>query len=224
MELLAKPIDESTEVDSQLVIQTAVLAELDYERLIDSEKSQPFAIGTKRIGEHIGISLVVFSSRRAVTIPEAVELFGIDPEDREAALQQTLDERTPAQLDSDGYLLRLGAQLKQAAGKLVHASGIMFNRELGQFSPLRVEDTDLMRVVGPVDTCEQSIPGFHIWSPPDGGTRPPSCCIAPVLALAAQLPTGCAPRTCPPGRRSTPGARGARAPYGVPGGRPVVTS
>jgi hypothetical protein len=193
MELLAKPIDQSTEVDTQLLVQTAVLAQLDDERLIDLENSQPFAVGTKRIGEHIGIALVVFGSRRAVTIPEAVKLFRIDPEDSEAALQQTLDKRTPAQFDSDGYLLWVGAQLKQAAGKHVHASGTMFDRELGLSRSRGLENTDLMRVVGPVNTSEQSIARFHICSPLDSGIRPPSCCIAPVLALAAQLPTGCAP-------------------------------
>ena len=171
MKLLAKPIGEPTEVDPQLVIQTAELAQLDDERLIDLKQPQPLGVGTKRIGEHIGISPIVFGSRGAVTIAEAVELFGIDAEDREAALEQTLDQRTPTQLDRDSDLLRLGTQLQQSRGELVDSFGTVIDGELGQFLPLGIEGTDLMRVVGPVDPCEQSIAYFHAWSPPVGRRR-----------------------------------------------------
>lgn len=204
MELLAKSIGQSTEVDAQLVIQTAVLSQLDDERLINSKKSQQLAVSPKRVGEHISISPVVFGSRRAVTIPEAVELFRIDPEDRKAALQQTLDERTPAQLDSDGDQLRLGAQLKQATGKLVHSFGTMFDRELGQIFPLGIEDTDLMRVVGPVDTCEQSIARFHIQTPPVGRSRTAAVLHRPCTGALGATPHGMCTSDLPAGTHVHP--------------------
>jgi hypothetical protein len=224
MKLLAEPIGEPTEVDPQLVIQTAELAQLDDERLIDLKQPQPLGVSTKRIGEHIGISPIVFGSRRAVTVAEAVELFWVDAEDDETTLEQTLDQRTPTQLDRDSDLLRLETQLQQSRSELVDSFGTVFDRKFGEFYSLMIENTDLVRVIGPVDPCKQSITGFHFWSPPDGESRTAAVLHRPCTGALGATPHGMCTLASPPGRTSTPGALGARAPYGVPGGWPVVTS
>lgn len=204
MELLAKSIGQSTEVDAQLVIQTAVLAQLDDERLIDLENSHQVAVGAKRVGEHKGISSIVFSSGRTVTVSETVELLGIDTEHSEAALQQSLDQWPPAQFDSDRYPLRLGAQLEQASGKLVYSFGTVVDGELGQFFPLGIEGTDLMRVVGPVDTCEHSIAYFHTWSPPDGRRRTAAVLHRPCTGALGATPHGMCTSAFPAGTQVHP--------------------
>jgi len=42
-----------------------------------------------------------------VTIPEPVELFGINRKEVEAAFEQTFDDCAPRHFDGDGYSLRL---------------------------------------------------------------------------------------------------------------------
>lgn len=157
MKLLAKPIGQSAEIHPQLVVQPTELAELNDERFIDLEPPQAVGIGSKSVGEHLGISAVVLGSGGAEAVPEAVKLFGIDTENGKAALEKNLDQWTAIQLDSDGHLVRFGAQLEQSSSELVHSFGGMLDGKLGEFFALGIEDTDLMGVVCPVDTGEQAI-------------------------------------------------------------------
>ncbi len=190
MELFTETTGETAEVDAQLLVHAAELSQLDYERLIDLKKSQMFEVGSEGIGEHKGISLIVFGSGGAVTVSEAVELLGIDPANGEAALQQTLDERSPAQFDRDRDQRRFGAQLEQASSKCVHAFGTVVDREVDQFFPLGIEDTDHMRVAGPVDTREQTIASFHTSSPPDCECRTAAVLHRPCTGALGATPHG----------------------------------
>jgi hypothetical protein len=76
-------------------------------RFIQSESPKTGLIRSQRIGKHKGIASVVFRSRDTVTVPEAVELLGVNGKDVEAALDQPFDNGAPRHFDGDGYSLRL---------------------------------------------------------------------------------------------------------------------
>ena len=99
----------------------------------------------------------------------------------------------------------------------------MLHLALRNHIALGVQDVDLMPFGGPVDASQvPSIPCSAKLSFREAGTS--MALIAPVLALLARLPTGCAPWFSPPGHVSALGALGAGGGWcsrrGDPGGRP----
>ena len=198
MQLSTKLIGETAEVFAEGEIDTAELSESNYERLVELEPAEVMPVGAKRVGTDEGVEPVVFGTCHAVPVSEAVELLGIDGEDIESTLEQSFHEFA----DSDGRMLET---------------------ELGQFFSFGINQTNLMEVTAVVDAGEHKITSCHRMHLRECRSAP-RCRIAPVLALWAQLPTGCAPRLT---RRDAgpPQALAALGPHlAFPAGWPVVTS
>ena len=81
-------------------------------------------------------------------------------------------------------------------------------RRVPQIVSARIEQTEMMLGAAPINA---DIPRKRVRHGPLPSAWPgrPVIRITPVLALEAQLPTGCRSRSTPPGRRSTRGARSA---------------
>jgi hypothetical protein len=59
-------------------------------RFIQSESPKTGLIRSQRIGKHKGIASVVLRSRDTVTVPEPVELLGVNGKDVEAARDRVI--------------------------------------------------------------------------------------------------------------------------------------
>ena len=222
MQLSTKLIGETAEVFAEGEIDTAELSESNYERLVELEPAEVMPVGAKRVGTDEGVEPVVFGTCHAVPVSEAVELLGIDGEDIESTLEQSFHDRSMGQLESNSTSTRL-PMLEKRFHEFADSDGRMLETELGQFFSFGINQTNLMEVTAVIDAGEHKITSCHrmhlreCWSAP-------RCRIAPVLALWAQLPTGCAPRLT---RRDAgpPQALAALGPHlTFPAGWPVVTS
>ena len=76
-------------------------------RCIHAEPTKTGPVGPDGIDQNQGIAPVILGSRDAVTIPEPVELLGIERKDREAAVDQPFDNCAPRHVDGHGDPLRL---------------------------------------------------------------------------------------------------------------------
>jgi hypothetical protein len=102
-------------------------------------------IRSQRIGQHKGIASVVFRSRDTVTVPEPVELLGMNGKDVEAALDQPFDHRTTRYFNRHGHPLRLSRrQSPQPGPQLGQTGAIMVHGPFTHQATVAVEHTDLM--------------------------------------------------------------------------------
>src|SRR4029453_4445922 len=192
-------------------------------------------IGTERIGQDKGIAPVILGSRHTVTIPEAVELLRIQRKDVEAAFEQPFDNRAPRHFDGHGDLLRLARRHgPQPARQPGETGPVMVDGSLTHAATVAVEHTDLMLLGTPINAHKPLVRHDMIvllWM--YGGLHDkahgsltslarsslcgalPWLLLGPVLALAAQLPTGCAPRDPRWGTSPTEGLE-AQGAYGTP--------
>src|SRR5215813_14303663 len=172
-------------------------------------------IGTERIGQDKGIAPVILGSGHTVTIPEAVELLRINRKDVEAAFEQPFDNRAPRHFDGHGDLLRLarrhGPQPVRQPGE---TGSVMVDGALTHPAPVAVKHPDLMLLGTPINAHKPLVRHvmlvlLRMWGGLYNkahrsftslsklslcGGALPWLFLGPVLALAAQLPTGCAPR------------------------------
>jgi len=102
-------------------------------------------IGTDGIGQDKGIAPIILGSRRTVTIPEPVELLGMQRKEVEAAVEQTLDNRAPRHFDGDGDPLWLSRrQGPQPVRQPSQTGSIMVHDPFTHPASVPVEHTDLM--------------------------------------------------------------------------------
>src|SRR5262245_1527744 len=169
---------------------------------------------TERIGQDKGIAPVILGSRHTVTIPEAVELLGINRKDVEAAFDQPFDNGTPRHFNRHGDPLRLACRHAPQPSRQPGETGpVMVDGSLTHLATIAVEHTDLMLLRAPINTHKPLVRHvllvlLRMWDGLyDKAHRSftslarialyghlPWLLFGPVLALAAQLPTGCAPR------------------------------
>ena len=74
-------IGEAPELFLEFRIDAAQFSESNHERLVELELAEVADIGAKRVCQNEGIEAVVFGASHGMTVPEAVELLGIDRED-----------------------------------------------------------------------------------------------------------------------------------------------
>ena len=80
-----------------------------------------------------------------MTIPEAVELLGINRKDVEAAFEQPFDNRAPRHFDGHGDPLRLSRRQGPQPGRQLGQTGsIMVHDPFTHPATVAVEHTDLM--------------------------------------------------------------------------------
>jgi len=114
-------------------------------RFIQVEPTKTGPIGTQRIGQDKGIASVILGSRYTVTIPEAVELLGINRKDVEASLDQPFDNRTPWHFDGHSDPLGLSRRYSpQPGGELSQAAPSMVYYSFTHHMTVAVEHADLM--------------------------------------------------------------------------------
>lgn len=225
MQLSTELIGETSELFLELRVDPAQLSESKHERLVDAELPEVVGIGAKRVCENEGIEAVIFGAGHGMTVAEAVELLGIDGKNGKPSFEQGFDDRTVSQLDSDRASVRLRVRmLQKGIDETVDSPGRMLDAKLRQFASFEVEQTDLVELTAIVDASEQEKVAHYGTTSVCEFRSAPRCRIAPVLALWAQLPTGCAPRL-PRRDAGPPQALPARGPrMAFPAGWPVVTS
>ena len=170
-----------------------------------------------------------------MTIPEAVELLGINRKDAEAAFEQPFDNRAPRHFDRHGDPLRLARRhAPQPVRQPGETGPVMVDGSLTHPVTVAVEHTDLMPLRAPINAHKPLVRhGMIVLLRMYGGLHDkahrsltslarialcgnlPWLLLGPVLALAAQLPTGCAPRDTRWGTSPTEGLE-AQGTYGTP--------
>jgi hypothetical protein len=76
-------------------------------RVIELKPTKTGLIRANGIGQDTGIAPVILGARHTMTIPEPVELLGMQRKDVEAAFEQAFDNRAPRHFDGHGDPLRL---------------------------------------------------------------------------------------------------------------------
>jgi hypothetical protein len=75
--------------------------------LIKTERAEAGLIGPERIGQHKGVTSVIFSSGHPVTIPESVKLLGMNRKDGKASLDLSCHNSPTWHFDGHRDPLRL---------------------------------------------------------------------------------------------------------------------
>ena len=114
-------------------------------RVTQLDPTKTRLIGTDGISQDKGIAPIILGSRRTVTIPEPVELLGIQRQEVEAAVEQTLDNRAPRHFDGDGDPLWLSRrQGPQPVRQPSQTGAIMVHNPFTHPASVPVEHKDLM--------------------------------------------------------------------------------
>ena len=161
-ELFAHPVGEAGPLLLQLVGQARPGAQLDDQRIIESEAAEAMRIGPQGIAEHLRIAPIVLGAGDGEAVAEAVELLGIDGVDEEAALEQRLDHGAVADLDGDGDRARLGAAAgHQPVAEFGKSGAAMGDLALADDPARSIEQADLMFAARPVDAGEPCCFAHH---------------------------------------------------------------
>src|SRR5262249_15019445 len=115
---------------------------------------RPAAAGRKK-----GVGWVILGPRHTVTIPEPVELFGMQCKEVEAAFEQPFDNGTPRHFDGDGDPLRLSRrQRPQPVRQPGETGAIMVHHSFTHPPTVVVEHTDLMLLRAPIHPHNPLLP------------------------------------------------------------------
>jgi len=121
-------------------------------RFFQVEPTKTGLIRTHGIGQDKGIASVILGPRHTVTIPEPVELFGIQRKEVKAAFEQPFDNGAPRHFDGDGYPLRLSRrQCPEPVRQPGKTSSIMVHNAFTHPSTVAVEHRDLMLLRAPIN-------------------------------------------------------------------------
>jgi len=102
-------------------------------------------IGTDGIGQDKGIAPVILGSRDPGTIPEPVQLLGMNRTNMEATFDQSFDDRASRHFDGHGDALRLSRrQGPQPVRQPGQTGAIMVDSSFTHPATFAVEHTDLM--------------------------------------------------------------------------------
>src|SRR6266498_2040842 len=163
--------------------------DLDGPGIVQMDTAEGGKIRPERIGQHEGVPPVILRSGHRVAIAEAVELLWIDREDMKASLDQGFDHSPARYLNGDSDRGRVTAgQPDQSIDHRGDGLGPVLHAALLQQPSLSIQHAHLMSLRGPVEPDHQPVAQLHVSSFLFGQPWSPS---VPVLALEAQLPTGC---------------------------------
>src|SRR6516165_4207021 len=104
------------------------------------------------IGENKGIAPVILGPRHTMTIPEAVELFGIQRKEVEAPFEPPFDNRAPRHFDGHCHALRLAhCHAPQPVRQSGQTGAIMVHGPLPHPATVAVKHADLMLLRTPIN-------------------------------------------------------------------------
>ncbi len=110
------------------------------------QRLEAVAVGAQQVGQQVGVTGVALAAVAAVARSGGLDDVGVDRDDREASLQQRIDDQTRGALDghsSDPCATQATAQLGQAGG-------IVIDLELQMHAAVLVDDTSSVGSAGPV--------------------------------------------------------------------------
>jgi hypothetical protein len=159
-ELSAHLVDDRVAVTLQLVVHARPLAEFDDLGWLRGESAEQVAIGPQRVGEHHGVAPIVLGPGDGEAIPEAIELFRVDREDDEAAVEKCLDDGAVRHLDRhrDGRgvteLVQPGAEVGESVATVLEGVG-------AHALSLGIHGVDLVLDRGPIDANVVLVVAVH---------------------------------------------------------------
>ena len=112
-ELLADAVAQPVPLLPQVLGHARPFAEFDRDRIGRLQRPEAMPVGAQRIRQHAAVETVVLGARDSESIPETIELFGIDRMDREAAFHQRLYHRAVRHFDGHGDRLSRRACRRQ---------------------------------------------------------------------------------------------------------------
>ena len=159
------------------------------------------------IGERVGIAAVILRTGGRKAIPKAIQLLRVDGKDRTPELDQRVHQGAARGFDADGEGRRRdpGLSLQSLHGLVHRRHGMRDRQGRADLALGRRSDTPHAR------RCPNQSRHTSSTSPPRlllSLRRPTVILISLVLALAAQLPTGCKSLPTSARRKSQRGAHG----------------
>ncbi len=113
------------------------------------------AVGAQQIGQQVGVAGVALAAVAAVARTGGFDDVGVDRDDREAALQQRVDDQAGGALDGHGR----DAAGRQSAAQFGQTGGIVIDLELHAHATVFVDDADRVGVAGPVQPGKERAHG-----------------------------------------------------------------
>ena len=157
MELLEEGlelVDQAGLLLDEVALARAPEGELARRRVVGQEGSEAFVMVAQAIGQGEGLAGVVRGPGHAEGLAPLVGDAGVHRVDLEAVRQQLRHEQVPRRLDGDPGDLAQGAQ---PAGEPGEGLGLVGDREGLDDLPRRVDDADLVLLVGPVHAGPQDV-------------------------------------------------------------------
>src|SRR5438874_815090 len=94
IELLAEAIAQAPSLRVEIFFEPGELTKLDQASVLRIEPPKGADVGDEGAGQHAGVAAIIFRPGDGVEIPKAIELFGIEGVDVEAALETRLNQRS----------------------------------------------------------------------------------------------------------------------------------
>jgi hypothetical protein len=122
----------TTEIVARHVLGAGKLPQPDQARIVGMELAEVRLVGAQRIGQHECVAAVILGPGDGEPVAEAVQLLGVDREDRKAGFQQNINHGPPRRFDGGrhGASIRGGSVLNEPIEELSHSLAAMFE---GQF-------------------------------------------------------------------------------------------
>jgi hypothetical protein len=140
------------------------------------------------------VAPVILSPGHRMPVAKAIELLGIEREDMQAPVEQGIDDGAAGHFDGhrDPAGLRR-SQRRELIGQGGESYAGVRDATLADELPVGAQHAHHVRRASPIHTHKNWYSDSDIM-PPFPWSAPPWCHVIPVLALKAQLPTGCPPR------------------------------
>ncbi len=98
-ELAAKAVGEAGALGGKLIGHARPFAQLYNLGIQRIKRAQAIRISADRVCQYTSVPTVIFGARRRKTIPEAIQLLGIDGKDLKPAIEQAVYDRAVRRLD-----------------------------------------------------------------------------------------------------------------------------
>jgi hypothetical protein len=116
------------------------------------------AIRTQCIGQDEGVAPVILGAAHRVTVPESVDLLGIDGENGDTAFEKGIDHRTMRLFDRDRDALgMIAGETQQPVERHRKSLGAMLEASFLQKLSVSIEHAGLVKPLPKVDTDEQLV-------------------------------------------------------------------
>ena len=154
--MISETVGEKGAFGSQFIDHAGPFAQLDNLGIQRTQRAQAVRIGANRIAQYARVTAIILGPRRRKTIPEAIQLLGVDGEHLKSTIEKTIHNRTVRNLYGDRNAVGLATRaIQDPVKELAQPFPGVGEGLLAENGTLGSENTDLVGPGTPVNTREK---------------------------------------------------------------------